>query len=39
MLGIRIGVAVLGGITSHFSAFIAFWLCALIATIVLDSIS
>ena len=38
MPGIRIGVAVLGGITSHFSAVIAFWLCALIATMVPDSI-
>jgi peptidoglycan/LPS O-acetylase OafA/YrhL len=39
MLGIRIGIAILGGFTSRFSGFIAYWLFALIATIVMASIS
>lgn len=39
MLGIRIGVAALGNLTSRFSGFIAYWLFALITTIAMASIS
>ncbi len=39
MLGIRIGVAVLGGFTHRFSGFIAYWLFALITTVGMASIS